>query len=43
MSAVIVTEEKKSYLNRPKAIGIKVRKPSFNPKNIRRHFLRILL
>ena len=38
MSAVIVTEEKKSYLNRPKAIGIKVRKPSFNPKNIRRHF-----
>ena len=29
---------KKTYLNRPKAIGIKVRKPSFNPKAIRRHF-----
>lgn len=28
----------KTYLNRPKAIGIKVRKPSFNPKAIRRHF-----
>ena len=28
----------KTYLNRPKAIGITVRKPSFNPKNIRRHF-----
>lgn len=40
MSTVQVTAEK-SYLNRPKAIGIKVRKPSFNPKAIRRHFLRI--
>ena len=38
MSAVIVTEEKKSYLNRPKAIGITVRKLQFNPKAIRRHY-----
>ena len=38
MSTVTATAEKKSYLNRPKAIGITVRKPSFNPKNIRRHF-----
>ena len=37
MSTVQATAEK-SYLNRPKAIGITVRKPSFNPKNIRRHF-----
>ena len=37
MSTVQATAEK-SYLNRPKAIGIKVRKPSFNPKAIRRHF-----
>ncbi|OTG75804.1 metal-dependent hydrolase [Acinetobacter sp. ANC 4169] len=29
---------KKSYQNRPKAIGITVRKPQFNPKAIRRHY-----
>ena len=28
----------KSYLNRPKALGIKVRRLSYNPKAIRRHF-----
>lgn len=28
----------KSYLNRPKAIGITVRKLQFNPKTIRRHY-----
>ncbi len=38
MTVTQATKEKKSYLNRPKAIGITVRKPSFNPKNIRRHF-----
>lgn len=27
-----------NYLNRPKALGITVRKPDFNPKSIRRHF-----
>ena len=37
MTVAQATTEK-SYLNRPKAIGIKVRKPSFNPKAIRRHF-----
>lgn len=37
MTVAQVTAQK-SYLNRPKAIGIKVRKPSFNPKAIRRHF-----
>ena len=37
MSTVQVTTEK-TYLNRPKAIGIKVRKLSFNPSKIRRHF-----
>lgn len=37
MTVAQVAKEK-SYLNRPKALGIKVRKPSFNPKNIRRHF-----
>ena len=37
MSTVQATAEK-SYLNRPKAIGIKVRKLNFNPKAIRRHF-----
>ena len=37
MTVAQVAKEK-SYLNRPKAIGIKVRKPSFNPKNIPRHF-----
>ncbi|OTG84926.1 metal-dependent hydrolase [Acinetobacter sp. ANC 4648] len=35
---LIQAATEKSYLNRPKAIGIKVRKPSFNPKAIRRHF-----
>ncbi|WP_312968497.1 metal-dependent hydrolase [Acinetobacter gerneri] len=38
MSTIAQTTSEKSYLNRPKAIGIKVRKPSFNPKAIRRHF-----
>lgn len=28
----------KSYLNRPKATGITVRKLQFNPKAIRRHY-----
>ena len=28
----------KSYLNRPKAIGITVRRPQFNPKAIKRHY-----
>lgn len=28
----------KSYLNRPKALGIKVRRLSYNPKAIKRHF-----
>lgn len=37
MSTVQATAEK-SYLNRPKAIGIKVRQLNFNPKAIRRHF-----
>ncbi|OTG67555.1 metal-dependent hydrolase [Acinetobacter silvestris] len=37
MTFIQVATEK-SYLNRPKAMGIKVRKPSFNPKAIRRHF-----
>ena len=37
MTVAQVTAQK-SYLNRPKAIGIKVRKPSFNPQAIRRHF-----
>ena len=37
MTVAQVTAQK-SYLNRPKAIGIKVRNPSFNPKAIRRHF-----
>ena len=32
-----VTAEK-SYQNRPKAIGITVRRPQFNPKAIRRHY-----
>ncbi|MCG2608046.1 metal-dependent hydrolase [Acinetobacter sp. SM34] len=32
-----VTTEK-SYQNRPKAIGITVRKPQFNPQAIRRHY-----
>lgn len=32
-----VTAEK-SYQNRPKAIGITVRKPQFNPHTIRRHY-----
>lgn len=29
---------RKKYQNRPKAIGITVRKPQFNPKAIRRHY-----
>ena len=29
---------KKSYLTRPKAVGITVRKPHFNPKAIKRHY-----
>lgn len=37
MTTTQVTTEK-SYLKRPKAIGITVRKPQFNPKAIRRHF-----
>ena len=32
-----VTAEK-SYQNRPKAVGITVRKPQFNPQAIRRHY-----
>ncbi|OTG81504.1 metal-dependent hydrolase [Acinetobacter sp. ANC 5054] len=28
----------KTYLNRPKALGITVRRPQFNPKAIRRHY-----
>ena len=28
----------KTYLNRPKAIGITVRRAQFNPKAIRRHY-----
>ena len=38
MTIAQAAKEKKSYLNRPKAVGITVRKPSFNPKAIRRHF-----
>lgn len=30
--------QEKSYLNRPKALGIKVRRLSYNPKAIKRHF-----
>lgn len=37
MTVAHVTQEK-SYLNRPKALGIKVRRLSYNPKAIRRHF-----
>ena len=37
MTTTTVTAEK-SYLNRPKALGIKVRRLSYNPKAIRRHF-----
>ncbi|MDV2469315.1 metal-dependent hydrolase [Acinetobacter chinensis] len=37
MTTTQATTEK-SYLKRPKAIGITVRKPQFNPKAIRRHF-----
>lgn len=37
MTTTSVATEK-SYLNRPKAIGIKVRRLNFNPKAIRRHF-----
>lgn len=32
------TTTEKSYLNRPKAHGITVRKLQFNPKAIRRHY-----
>lgn len=38
MTTLASKTAEKAYLNRPKAIGIKVRKPSFNPKAIRRHF-----
>ena len=34
----LVAKEKQTYLNRPKATGITVRKPQFNPKAIRRHY-----
>ena len=37
MTTTTVATEK-SYLNRPKALGIKVRRLNFNPKAIRRHF-----
>lgn len=37
MTVIQFTKEK-SYLNRPKALGIKVRRLNFNPKAIRRHF-----
>ena len=37
MATATLTAEK-SYLNRPKAIGIKVRRLNFNPKNITRHY-----
>lgn len=37
MTTTTVATEK-SYLNRPKALGIKVRRLTFNPKAIRRHF-----
>lgn len=37
MTTTTVATEK-SYLNRPKALGIKVRRLTYNPKAIRRHF-----
>ncbi|QIO07812.1 metal-dependent hydrolase [Acinetobacter lanii] len=37
MTTTALTTEK-SYLNRPKALGIKVRRLSYNPKKIKRHF-----
>ena len=37
MTVAQVTTEK-SYKNRPKAVGIKVRRLTFNPKAIRRHY-----
>lgn len=37
MTTTQVAQEK-SYLNRPKALGIKVRRLSYNPKAIKRHF-----
>lgn len=37
MTTTALTTEK-SYLNRPKALGIKVRPLSYNPKKIKRHF-----
>lgn len=36
--AIAEATTQKSYLNRPKALGITVRRPQFNPKAIKRHY-----
>ncbi len=37
-STKMVVSAEKTYLNRPKSIGITVRRPQFNPKAISRHY-----
>ena len=36
--ALANADSEKGYLNRPKALGITVRRLQFNPKKIQRHY-----